>query len=149
MVTMLARGADEVGAERRHPLLDVARLERRQADRAQRIDGDDADDAVAEQRSGGQHHRAAHGVSDQHQLAIGDVARHRRHILRVVGDRPVAAVAARGAVPGEVHGHHGVVRRQRLDLRLPVVGIAGPAVHQQHRRLAVPVQAVLDVHEVG
>ena len=56
--------------------------------------------------------------------------------------------SARGAVTGEIHGDDGVVRLEGVDLRVPVVGIAGPAVHQHDGRLAVPEHPVFDVHVV-
>ena len=49
-------------------------------------------------------------------------------------ERVVAAAGRRGAVAGQVGGDHGVVARQRLDHRFPVLAGAGHAVDQQQDR---------------
>ncbi len=51
-------------------------------------------------------------------------------------------------MPGEIDRHHGVACLEGIELRVPVVGVAAPAVDQDHRRLAVPEDAVLEVHQI-
>src|SRR5262249_62064130 len=107
----------EVGAEGCYAAVYVARAERRLADRAQRLDRNDADDPLTEEWGRCERHIRAHRVPDQHQLRVGDLTGDRRHILRVVGHRPFGAVATGRAVPGEIERHHGVTRLEGIELR--------------------------------
>ena len=57
--------------------------ERRLPDRAQRLDGDDTDYPLTEQRGGCQRHRRTHRVPDEHQLAVGKLPGHGDDVLGI------------------------------------------------------------------
>ena len=48
----------------------------------------------------------------------------------------------------EIHRHHGVFGSQSIDLRVPIVGVARPAVYEHDGRLAFSPDAIIDMHAV-
>ena len=143
-----ACGADEVGAHARdqriHRRIRLWRL----AESVESVDPDDAEQAIRDRPRRLERDLAAHRVADQHDLPLGQCGQYRGDIGAEGGNRPVLAIAARPAVPGEIHCDDGVGGLQVLDLRPPVIGIAGPAMDQDDERPAVAVDAIVDVHAV-
>jgi len=145
----LAGLADEVGTKRRDAHLDLALRHRGEADGFKGVDRNDPDDTIADTPRGLERDIATHRVADEHDLTVRELPHDGGDILAVVAHRPIGAILPGSAVSREVHRHHGVFRFQRIDLRLPIVRIACPAVHEHDGRLAGSIDAILDVHVVG
>jgi len=88
-------------------------------------------------------------VADQNDLLVWDPAYDGRDVLAVVAHGPIGAVLSRGAVTGQIDRNHGVLRLQGIDLRVPIVGVGGPAVYEDNCGIAFAINAVLNVHTVG
>src|ERR671919_2199068 len=57
-------------------------------------------------------------------------------------DIAVRGIAAGSAVAAQVTRHHPLPRAEKIHLRLPVVVVAGKAVHEDQRGVAVPLSFI-------
>ena len=52
-------------------------------------------------------------------------------------------------VPAEVERHHPMLLGEMLELRVPEMLVAGPAMDEDEGRLALPLRAIVDRRAVG
>ena len=91
---------------------------------------------------------AAHGVAYENDLLVGNSLDNGHDIFAVLFHRPVGAAFGGAAVTGEIDGDHCVFRLEGGDLRVPVVGVGGPAVDENDRGVAFAGDPVFDMHAV-
>jgi hypothetical protein len=59
-------------------------------------------------------------------------------------DGELLSVLSRLAVPGEVETDNAVTRGQTIGLSIPNMAVATPTVHENQRRLPIPMQVIAD-----
>src|ERR1044071_7076940 len=100
----------------------------------ERVDGDEADDAVPQPLRRLQDHRPPHRVADENHAVELQPVRHRLHVLAEGLHRVVLPRAAGAAMARQVQGHDLVGPGQPGDLVLPEAAVAGPAVDEDQGR---------------
>ena len=143
-------GGGEVGTHvgQEHRGLDVSRR-CSHAERRPRVDADDPDDSRSQAPGYGDDHAPPERMAHEHDGRQLEVVHHRDDVVGERGDRPAGSSGARLSVTGEIDAHHGVTRRERTQLRIPVRPAARPPVHEHERRCPLAAHVVGDLGPVG
>ena len=93
--------------------------------------------------------RPAHRVADEDHSLETKLLDDGLHVRRETGNAPFLPVLARFPVPAQIDGDDAVVAGERIELVLPRLAIAAPAVKEDEGRFAFPADVVGDAQPVG